>query len=288
MSGQQLGMHLLEEARLAGAMVMSGRVTGVSCARGEVEGVTIISGGVPGEICTRMFVNAAGPHAKAVGLLADMALPLFSEAHYTVSIEDTAGAIDRNTGLVILDDPQQLEWSDKERAELAADTETRRLTELLPAGIHLRPEGYGASRTVLMLWDYHGAHRFGEPLFPMAGDPLYPEVVLRGMIRLAPALAAYLERLPATWVDGGYYTKTSENRPLIGAAGARGAYAMAGFSGFGLMAAPAAAELLAAEMTDRPIRGSPRASYAAAFAPSRFDDASYRERALAWGSVGQL
>jgi glycine/D-amino acid oxidase-like deaminating enzyme len=191
--------------------------------------------------------------------------------------------IDRNTGLVILDDAQTLVWSDEERAELAADADTRWLTEPLPAGIHLRPEGYGHATTVLMLWDYHSAHRYEAPVFPLPDDPFYPEVVLRGMTRLAPRLAAYLERLPHAYVDGGYYTKTIENRPLMGPSGADGAYVCAAMSGYGLMAAPAAAELVAAQIT-----GATRPSYEAAFLPSRYDDPAYVARLADWGSTGQL
>ena len=191
--------------------------------------------------------------------------------------------IDRDTGLVILDDPQSLEWSDEEREELAADEATRWLTEPMPAGIHLRPEGYGASRTVLMLWDYHSAHRFSAPEFPMPDDALYPELVLRGMTSLAPGLATYLERLPHAYVDGGYYTKTAENRPLVGPSGVRGAFVCAGFSGFGLMAAPACGELLAAQIV-----GAARPAYERAFLPTRYDDPAYVAQLANWGSTGQL
>ena len=185
--------------------------------------------------------------------------------------------------LVILDDPQSLEWSDEEREELAADASTRWLTEPMPAGIHLRPEGYGASRTVLMLWDYHSAHRFSAPEFPMPDDALYPELVLRGMTSLAPGLATYLERLPHAYVDGGYYTKTAENRPLVGPSGVGGAFVCAGFSGFGLMAAPACGELLAAQIV-----GAARPAYERAFLPTRYDDPAYVAQLANWGSTGQL
>lgn len=282
-SGQQLGMWLLEEAKRAGAELINGRVSGVTMQGGCVAGVSVISAGLTTHIDAPVFVNAAGPYAKAVGSLCGVTLPLFSEAHYKIAIEDTLGVVDRNTGLVILDDEQSLSWSDEEREELAADDSTRWLTEPLPAGIHLRPEGYGASRTVLMLWDYHSAHRFDAPEFPLPDDPFYPEVVLRGMTRLAPGLAAYVERLPHAYVDGGYYTKTIENRPLVGPMGPEGAYVCAAFSGFGLMAAPAAAELLAAQIT-----GAARPSYEAAFLLSRYDDPAYQARLADWGSTGQL
>lgn len=283
-SGQQLGMYLLDMAKAAGVQLMRGRVSRVLQTAGVVEGVDIAPGdGDVVRISTPVFVNAAGPHAAQVGALAGSTLPLFSEAHYKISLEDTAGVIDRDTGLVILDDAQCLAWSDEERDELAADDTTRWLTQPMPAGIHLRPEGYGSSRTVLMLWDYHSAHRFTVPEFPLPEDALYPEVVLRGMTSLAPGLAAYLERLPHTYVDGGYYTKTAENRPLVGPSGARGAFVCAAFSGFGLMAAPACAELLAAQIV-----GANVPVYERAFLPTRYDDPAYVSLLANWGSTGQL
>lgn len=283
-SGQQLGMYLLEEAKAAGVQLVRGRVERVRQASGVVEGVDVAcTDGTTMHIATPVFVNAAGPYAAQVGALAGADLPLFSEAHYKIAIEDSAGVIDRDTGLVILDDAQCLAWTDDERDELAADESTRWLTEPMPAGIHLRPEGYGASKTVLMLWDYHSAHRFSVPEFPMPDDALYPELVLRGMTSLAPGLAAYVERLPHAYVDGGYYTKTAENRPLVGPSGVRGAYVCAAFSGFGLMAAPACGELLAAQIV-----GALRPAYERAFLPTRYDDPAYVARLANWGSTGQL
>lgn len=283
-SGQQLGMMLLDEARACGAEVLAGRVSRVRIEGGKVAGVTVATrDGSTVQVATPCFVNAAGPYAKAVAELCGVSLPLFSEAHYKIAVEDTLGVVDRNTGLVILDDAQTLSWSDEEASELAADDSTRWLTEPLPAGIHLRPEGYGSAKTVLMLWDYHSAHRFDAPEYPLPEDPFYPEVVLRGMTALAPGLAAYLERLPHAYVDGGYYTKTVENRPLVGPMGVDGAYVCAAFSGFGLMAAPAAAELLA-----RQIIGAPRPDYERAFLPSRYQDAEYCTLLDNWGSTGQL
>ena len=163
------------------------------------------------------------------------------------------------------------------------DDETRWLTQTMPAGIHLRPEGYGNSQTVLMLWDYHSSHRYTAPVFPLEDDPLYAEVVMRGMVALAPALAPYVERLPHMYVDGGYYTKTEENRPLIGPTGVRGAYVNAAFSGYGLMAAPAAAELVAAH-----ILGHTLPQHAAAFTLDRYQRPEYQAQLAAWGSTGQL
>ncbi len=126
--------------------------------------------------------------------------------------EDTGGVIDRNTGLVILDDAQTLAWSDAERLDLAADRTTRWMTEPLPAGLHLRPDGYHQSTTVLMLWDYHSVHPYEIPAFPLPDDPYYPEIAMRGLVRLAAGVQRYVDHLPPpSVVDCGYYTKTVES-----------------------------------------------------------------------------
>lgn len=284
MSGQQLGMYLLEEARAMGVILLPGRVTGVDVTGGRVRSVRVaISDGSDVTIDTPVLVNCAGPFAKQLAALTGVDVPLFSELHLKVAFEDTLGVIDRNTGLVILDDAQQLHWSDDERADLAADASTRWLTEPLPAGIHLRPEGYRSNQTVLMLWDYHSAHRFELPELPLPDDPFYPEVVMRGMVRLAPGLERYLDRLPPMYLDGGYYTKTEENRPLVGATPVEGAWINAALSGYGLMAAPAAGELIALQLT-----GSALPSYHVAFRLDRYQDPAYRALLGSWGATGQL
>jgi glycine/D-amino acid oxidase-like deaminating enzyme len=284
MSGQQLGMSLLAEARALGVTFLAGRVHAVHTHGGRVSEVQVAcSDGTDHRIATPVFINCAGPFAKPVAQLLGVHLPLFSEMHLKVAFEDTLGVVDRNTGLVILDDAQSLDWTDEEREELAASHETRWLTQVMPAGIHLRPEGYRQNTTVLMLWDYHSTHRFDTPVLPLPDDAFYPEVVMRGMVKLAPGLAQYLDRLPPVHVDGGYYTKTEENRPLIGPLPLEGAFVNAALSGYGLMAAPAAGELLATH-----IAGGALPGWEAAFRMSRYDDPAYRERLANWGSTGQL
>jgi sarcosine oxidase subunit beta len=283
-SGQQVGMLWLEEARAAGVALHTGRVVAVDTTGGAVRAVRIdATDGTSHTIDTPVFVNAAGPHARAVSRLVGADLPLVSELHRKVAFEDVRGAVPRDAGLVILRDPQRLPWSEQERADLASDEATRWLTEPLPANAHLRPEGYHASRTVLMLWECHGPRPLDPPVFPVPEDPLFAEVVLRGLTRLVPALAPYVDALPHHYADAGYYTKTVENRPLVGPLPVTGAHVCAAFSGFGLMAAPAAAELLAAHIT-----GTSLPAYAPAFVPARYDDPAYRARLARWGSTGQL
>ena len=85
------------------------------------------------------------------------------------------------------------------------------------------------------------------------------------------------------YVDGGYYIKTRENRPLIGPLPVEGAYVSCGFSGFGVMASCAGGELIA-----RHITGGALPDYAPAFQLSRYQDPEYRALLDNWGDGGQL
>lgn len=110
-----------------------------------------------------------------------------------------------------------------------------------------------------------------------------PEMVMRGLATMLPVMAEYLERMPQPFVDGGYYTKTDENRPLIGPAGPRGSFVVGALSGYGVMAAPAAGELIARYITDTKLPG-----YAAFLAPDRYDDPEYRQVLAGMTGQGQL
>ena len=195
-----------------------------------------------------------------------------------MSFEDTLGVVPRDAPLLIWEDPQHLAWSDEERELLAASDDTRWLTEEMPPGVHLRPEG---RRHVLILWPYDAAP---EPeRFPVPVPDEYAEVCLRGMARLLPGLKRYLDHLPQPFVDGGYYTKTEENRPLACPLPVEGAFLHGALSGFGLMASSATAELVALQVT-----GGRLPDYAPAFTLERYDDPAYLARLRDWGSRGQL
>ena len=70
-------------------------------------------------------------------------------------------------------------------------------------------------------------------------------------------------------VDGGYYCKTPDNRPLIGPLPVEGAYIAGALSGYGVMGSQAAGELVAAHVT-----GASLPDYAKAFDYDRFDGLS--------------
>ena len=93
---------------------------------------------------------------------------------------------------------------------------------------------------MLGIWTYDVAPV--EPAFPIAFDPWYGEIVLRGLARAIPAMAPYLARMPRCVIDGGYYTKTRENRFLASPLPVEGAYVLGALSGYGLMASNGAAD----------------------------------------------
>ena len=103
------------------------------------------------------------------------------------------------------------------------------------------------------------------------------------MSTMVPALGAYIEKGARPYVDGGYYVKTQENRPLIGPLPVEGAYVSGAFSGFGVMASCAGGELIARHVMQRALP-----DYAPAFLLSRYQDPAYRALLDQWGDGGQL
>ena len=281
LSAQQLGMYLLEQARECGARLLQARVEGVEVAGDRIESVRLSEGSSPGTISTRNFINAAGPFLKDVGQMVGIDLPVFSELHAKIAFRDSLGAVPRDTPMIIWADPTFLPWSAEERSAFAESEETKWLLGEFPPGIHVRPEGGSDSNILLMIWTYDTSPV--EPVFPVTVEPHYPEIVLRGLATMIPAIKAYLDQIPRPSVDGGYYTKTRENRPLIGPLPIEGAYIIGALSGFGIMAACSAGELLTAHLT-----GSELPNYAPAFRLERYEDPEYQKLLENWTETGQL
>jgi len=273
-SAQQLGSWMLA---VSGVKVIRAAVTGVETVGERVVGVSIEGSD---EIDTPFFVNAAGPMLREVGRLIGVELPVYSEVHLKVGFRDHLGLFPRDAPMLIWSDPQVIDWSDAERTQLEVDSRTD-LLGLMPPGCHGRPEGGVDSPWLLALWEYHRIVQ--EPTWPLPEDRLYPEAVMRGMTTMVPGLAAYRDRLPQPVVDGGYYTKTRENRPLIGPLGSEGAYVVGALSGFGVMAAAAAGELVALH-----VKGASLPHYAAAFGLERYEDPAYLAEIDNLAETGQI
>ncbi|HAV77692.1 MAG TPA: FAD-dependent oxidoreductase [Anaerolineae bacterium] len=276
LSAQQLGMYLFESGRRSGLQFEAGKITGVNVRGGQVRGVELSSGD---RIQSPIFINAAGPFLKDVGNLLDVELPVHTELHLKAVIKDSLGVVGRGAPLLVWNDAQTLPWDDEEREALKDDDETRWLTETFPWGVHTRPEGAG--NDILMLWEYQTKKM--EPVASPTIDDGYPEIALRGLAAMLPRMKEYFSRMPRPQLDGGFYTKTHENLPIVGAMGADGAYVVGAVSGYGIMSACGVGELVA-----RHITGSELPEYANAFELSRYDDPGYQKKLESWDDSGQL
>jgi glycine/D-amino acid oxidase-like deaminating enzyme len=191
-----------------------------------------------------VFINAAGPFLKDVGNLLGVDLPVHTELHMKAAIKDAQGVVGRDAPLLIWDDAQTLPWDVDEREALAREPETRWLTETFPAGVHT--------------------------------DAQYPEIALRGLATMLPHMRQYFNKMPRPQLDGGYYTKTRENRPLAGPMGVKGAYVLGAVSGYGIMSA--CGNITNGDLPD----------YAAAFRLDRYQDPEYQKQLEDWDDSGQL
>jgi len=268
---------MLERVRSAGVEVVRDRIEAVDITGGRVRGVRLAASG---RIDTGRLVLAAGPLMPEAARMIGIELPVFCELHAKLALDDRDGVVPRTAPMMIWNDPVVLEWSDAERRSLEAEPEARALLGPLPAGVHLRPRGSGCE--LLLIWTYDARPRAAE--WPPRYDPHYGEALLRAAAHMVPGLAGHAGRAAAGRVDGGYYCKTPENRPLVGPLPVEGAWVIGALSGFGIMGAHAAADLLCAHL-----EGDAIPEYAQVFAPSRYSDPEYVESMRGWrGWSGQL
>lgn len=277
LSAQQLGAWMLDQAKEAGLTHEFGEVIAISTASNAITGVELESGA---RIHCDAVVNAAGPMAADVGAMVGLDLPLSHEVHLKVAFKDHLGIVPRDAPMIIWSDAQAIDWTAEERETLIGLNRPELVGEL-PIYCHGRPEGGVESPYFVALWEYHG--QVSEPVWPIPEDDLYPEVVMRGLTTMVPELGRYHDRLPHSTTDGGYYTKTVENRPLIGPAGPDGYYLACGYSGFGIMVASGGADLVSSHIIE-----AETPPYAPDFLLSRYDDPTYLEAIRAGVESGQL
>ena len=264
-----LGRWLLGRITSGGARIVRDRITNVDTRNNRVTGVRLASGEM---IETGKLVLAAGPLVREAGRMLGLDVPVFMELHGKVVVEDRAGVLPPEAPMMIWTDPIELIWDDEERRRLSSSPGTRYLTEPFPAGLHIRPRYRDGKQTFLGIWTYDVAPR--EADFPLAFDPAYPEIVLRGLARMIPGMQAYFKGAAALPVDGGYYCKTPDNWPLIGPLPIEGTYIAGALSGYGVMGSQAAGELVAAHVT-----GAALPDYAQSFSFDRFDGLSSADMA---------
>lgn len=258
-----LGSWLLSRAAAHGARFVRDRVVRVDTTGGRVREVHLASGG---SIASECLVVAAGPGLPQVATMLGVDLPVFSELHAKMTLRDPRGAVPRGAPFLIWVDPVQL----------AGEAEPR------PAGVHVRPIDLAHGDELYLIWTFETEPR--EFSWPPAFDASYGHVVLEGAARMVPGLAPYVASRAPGFIDGGFYCKTPENRPLIGPLAIQGAFVVGALSGMGVMSSHAAGELVSLH-----VAGERLPEYARWFLPSRYDDPSYWKLVEEWGPlVGQL
>ena len=279
LSAQQLGMALREAARARGVQVVRGRVVGIDAGGGRVRAVHVEGPGGSQALAATHLVLAAGPMQAEMARMIGVDLPIRAERHFKVGFPDTLDGMPRHAPMLIWLDEQHLPWTEDEREALAGDAESRWLLDRFPAGVHGRPDG-GSATLILFNRDHA---EVADPVFPLPEPEHYAEIAVRAMSTMVPGLKAYGGETPRPYIDGGYYMRTQENRPLIGPVPVEGAFVSCAYSGFGIMGSCAGGDLVA-----RHIVGAPLPDYAPAFLLSRYADPAYRALLDQWGEDGQL
>ncbi|HEX7793295.1 MAG TPA: FAD-binding oxidoreductase [Vicinamibacterales bacterium] len=250
MNAAKLGQHLLDRSCARGVEVIRDEVTDVVVENGRLVAATLASGS---RIDAPVFVLAAGPLLPEWTDRLNLDVPIVNELHGKISFEDDDAVIPRDAPLMI--------WND------AVDLGP---LGTFPPAVHFRPRG---AQSILGIWTYDT--RIERPAFPPVFAHDYGEIVMRGLAVMIPKLDTYVRRGVTAIVDGGYYCKAPDNRPLIGPTSIDGVFVLGALSGYGIMGSQAAADLLATYILDRP-----RPDYAPAFHPGRFRDPAY-QRVLA-------
>jgi len=222
-AAQAAGVLVERDTEVTGIRVNAGRVAGVETTRGTIE--------------TRAVVNAAGPHARAIGRMAGVDVPVDPYRRHIF-----IAAFDAST----LRKPQGRPERSREATLHGPDSRSARVPE---------------SRIMVIDFDTtFYFHREGAGLLFGMGDPhetptfdttvqwdFLPQVIEVAVKRL-PALAD--ASISHAWA--GLYEVTPDANPIIGPAhGVDGLFLINGFSGHGFQHSPAAGRILADVITGR-------------------------------------
>ena len=240
-SGHTLGMLLLEKAKALGVRELRAEVVDVEQDAQGVCAVKVSGAGGTEVVQTRAFVNAAGPFVRRVAAMLDVDFPVVTGLWEKIVIDAYFFKWFRSALLLVLHDPQRLEWTEEEAAMWREDQGYRWLLDELADGVYIRPEGSAGGRRVLIGWAYNdcpygrevdfgedvgreGAGAACEPCWEPQLSREFPELALRAAVKLVPGFRPYLDRLPKPMHDGGQFVKTEFEMPLIGPLGVDGAF----------------------------------------------------------------
>jgi sarcosine oxidase, subunit beta len=191
-AAQALGVEIVRETEVTAIATASGRVAGVQTSRGE--------------IATPVVVNAAGPHARQVGRLAGVEVPVDPYRRHIFIAQDFTAAVP-STRIMVIDFDTTF-YFHREGAGV-----------LFGMGDPAEPPGFDTT----VRWDFL---------------PDVTEVAVRRLPALADASISH------AWA--GLYEMSPDANPLIGPAQELdGFYLINGFSGHGFQHSPAAGRILA-------------------------------------------
>jgi len=202
-------MGLASAARRAGVEVRRGcEVTGIRMDGSRVAGVETTTG----PIATRTVVNATGAWAAAIGMMADVALPVAPLRRHIFIAAPPAEGVWPTSRIMVIDFATSF-YFHREGANL-----------LFGMGDPTQREGF----VVTVNWQVL------EDIAPVAA-------------RRLPAFAD--ATILKAWA--GLYEMTPDAMPIIGRTGPEGFFTIAGFSGHGFQHSPAAGRILADIITGR-------------------------------------
>ncbi len=269
-----LGSLLLKEARSRGVQLITDEVTNIDLDR---EGYTIST---PSQtLAADKLIVATGPFVNHTLEPLGVQLPIESICQRKFVIPDPAGVIPRDMPFTICADAIRIPWTTDEAQMLQDDESYAWMLDELPVGLHIKPEG---ANQIKMGWAFN--RQAEAPRWQCDGDAQFPEIVMRGAATFIPSLKTYTANMPTPVHQfAGYYTRTPENWPIIGALPVPGLFTIAALSGFGTMAACAAGEMCADVACD----ASP-ADFAPFFAFNRYQDPDMQALMAATDNDGQL
>ena len=269
---------MLKRIIAKGGILIHDHITGVNTSGNKVNGARLKSGSL---IEAGKIIFATGPLIQQLENILGINPPVFMELHAKVVVRDQAGILPSTVPMMFWTDPINLTQHNEEIHQISRSPETNLFAEPFPGGIHIRPRLEGSKHTFLGLWTYD--IKPVKPKFPPEFNPSYSKIVMRGLARMIPGIKLYLDRSPDMVVNGGYYCKTPDNKPLIGPLPVDGTYIVGALSGYGVMASLAAGELITKHIT-----GSPLPDYSTAFLYNRYTATGYVDIENNQATRGQL
>lgn len=270
-----MGMLMLKEARNLGLQLLRGEVSGIIKTPSDFQ----IKLNTSETINANKIVIAAGPFIGYIAKMLGIQVPIENILQQKFMVPDPNKIISTDMAFTIYADSQYLDWSEEERALFAADKKYEWLLNEFPGGLHIKPE----SGKIKLGWAFNTLA--AQPVWEPTTLELFPQVVLKGASRFIPQLADYQNNIPSPIIQyAGYYTRTKENFPLIGATQMSDVFLVGALAGFGTMSACAAGELCSRYVLND--TGLP--DYARYFHPLRYADSELMTEINHSMSDGQL